>query len=253
MLARSAFTGAALVLTLALLAAPAHARPHAFPTASHSEPSRPNGKRILLIGDSNFFGPLGRVLSREFAARGYRVTLVAKSASGLAHPQFFNWFQTVPELLATCNPDIVIALFGGNDGQPITRLRGTEPSRVSFKDRISWDAAYTARVRELAELLRGRTREVFLLSPTNRPEPARARVMRIKGLQKDAVRDLVRVHAVDLFPFSTDPDGGYLRKGLDPAGHAVTYRRPDGVHLTPAGGEVVGRQVMDYLVASFGL
>ena len=254
MLARSALASSALVLTLALACArPVSARPHASPTTSVSEPRQPNGKRALLIGDSNFFGPLGRVLSRELARRGYHVTLVAKSASGLAHPQFFNWFQTVPDLLRTCNPDIVIALFGGNDGQPITRLRGNEPSRVSFRDRIPWDAAYKTRVRELAELLRGTAPEVFLLSPTNRPEPARARVVRIKGLQQDAVRDLARVHAVDLFPFSTDPDGAYLRTGIDPDGRAVGYRRPDGIHLTPAGGEVVGRQLMDFLVATFRL
>ena len=254
MLARSALAATVLALTLAHVPGrPVGARPHRPPTASVSEPRLPNGKRALLIGDSNFFGPLGRVLSRELARRGYRVTLVAKSASGLAHPQFFNWFQTVPDLLRTSDPDVVIALFGGNDGQPITPLRGDEPTRLSFKDRVAWDAAYKARVRELAELLRGSAREVFLLSPTNRPEPARARVVRIKGLQHEAVRDLVRVHAVDLFPVSTAPDGSYLKSGLDPDGRAVRYRRHDGVHLTPAGGEVVGRRLMDFLVATFGL
>lgn len=244
----------ALALT-ALTAAPAALAggPSRGQTPYLSEPPNPNGKRALLIGDSNFFGPLGHVLYRELVLRGYRVAMVGKPGSGLAHPQYFNWFKTASGLLDRWQPDLVIAIFGGNDGQPITRLDRDDAPRVSFRDVPHWNAAYEKRVRELASLLRGTSREVFILSPTNRREPARSKVVRIKALQADALAGMPGVHAVDMFPFSSDETGGYLRTGLDASGRVVSYRKPDGIHLTRDGGEVVGKRLMTYLVAAYGI
>ncbi|MFO0750420.1 MAG: DUF459 domain-containing protein [Myxococcota bacterium] len=244
----------ALALGLALAPAVHAAGPsRRKPTPYLSEPPHPNGKSVLMIGDSNFFGPLGHVLYRELVLRGYRVSLLGKPASGLAHPQFFNWFRVADGLVKQLKPDIVIALFGGNDGQPITRLDKDDPKRVPFADERDWDPVYEKRVRELATILHGDSREVFFLSPTNRKEPLRTRVVRIKGLQQQAMRDLPQVHPIDMFPFSTDDRGEYLRTGVDANGKTVVYRRPDGIHLTQQGGELVGRRLMDYLVTSFGI
>ena len=52
----------------------------------------PDAPRVLLIGDSNFFGPLGHTLVHAFAQRAYHVKIRGKPSSGLARPEFFDWF-----------------------------------------------------------------------------------------------------------------------------------------------------------------
>lgn len=206
--------------------------------------------RALVVGDSNIFGPLGKFLQRGLGALGYDVVRRGKPTSGLARPDFFDWTAEVAVLLDRHEPDLVIAMFGGNDGQRMesTHLSG-KPAQMQDID--AWAQEYQHRVRTFAEQLRGEGRTVFILSPTNRrPRFAREKMQRVRAAQREALDGMRGVTWIDMFPLSSDAHGEWLKEGADVNGNLVNYRRGDGIHLTPAGGQVVGQRVLERLLDS---
>lgn len=206
--------------------------------------------RALVVGDSNIFGPLGKFLERGLGALGYDVKRRGKPTSGLARPDFFDWAAEVEGLLERHEPNLVIAMFGGNDGQRMasTDLSG-KPVQMSAGD--AWAHEYQSRVSAFARKVRGEGRTVFILSPTNRrPRFAREKMQKVRAAQREALEGMDNVTWIDMFPLSSDADGEWLKEGTDVNGDLVNYRRPDGIHLTPAGGQVVGQRVLERLLDS---
>ncbi len=210
----------------------------------------PPRQRALIIGDSNIFGPLGKFLQRSLGALGYDVKRRGKPTSGLARPDFFDWSAEARALLASHESDIVIAMFGGNDGQ---RLESTDLSGKPVQMDVgeAWSQEYQQRVRDFALLLRGDRRRVFVLSPTNRrPRFAREKMLKVRAAQSAALEGVDNVTWIDMFPLSSDLDGDWLEAGADVDGNRVNYRRRDGIHLTPAGGQFVGQRLLERLLDS---
>lgn len=232
----------ALLAALTALAPEARARRSAEPYPCALFPA-PRPTRVLLLGDSNFHGPLGNRLVLGLEAKGYDVHLRGRSASGLANPEYFDWFTEARRVLDEVRPDAVVAMIGANDTQRITwlELRG----RVPFKDEAAWAVAYEPRVRAFMQLLAADGRDVYYLSPTNRGWPkAVAAVTRVREVQRRVAAALPRVHWIDMFPLSSDAHGQWLREGRDESGHTVTYRTSDRIHLTKPGGDLVGARVL---------
>jgi len=211
----------------------------------------PRPTRVLMIGDSNFYGALGHRLDFGFRARGYDVFLRGKPSSGLARPEFFDWFEEARRLIAQTRPDAIVVMLGANDVQRITWPRLSK--KVFFKDEQDWRTAYEARVRTFMRMLAEGGREVFYLSPTNRGwDKARRAVSKVRDIQERVAAGLPRVHWVDMFPFSSDANGAWLHFGVGDDGEKVWYRMPDRIHLTKSGGELIGARVLRYL-AQFGV
>jgi hypothetical protein len=203
-------------------------------------------QRILLIGDSNFFGSLGHTLRQGFEAEGHIVELRGKSASGLARPEYFDWFAEARSLIARFKPTIIISMIGANDVQRITWPALDD--RVYFKDEAAWRRAYEGRVRQFMRLLSADGRTVYYLSPTNRGwDLARRAVTKVREVQSRAARGLPRVHYIDMFPLSSDEHGEWLNRGRDAEGREVIFRMPDRIHLTVPGGRHIGKKVLDAL------
>lgn len=204
--------------------------------------------RALVIGDSNIYGELGKALHSSLAAFGYSVVRKGKPTSGLARPDFWDWNARAAELIDAHDPQVVIAMFGGNDGQRC-KSADMSGSPIWYRDAGLWEAEYEDRVRNFVHVLRGEGRRVFLLSPTNRrPRIAREKMRRIQTLQRSATEGVEGVTWIDMFPLSSDEQGSWLRDGLDVMGKRVRYRRGDGIHLTPEGGDLVGRRLLQVLL-----
>lgn len=200
-------------------------------------------ERILLIGDSNFFGALGHTLRIGFEAEGHQVRLRGKPSSGLARPEFFDWFAESERLIAEFSPTVVIAMLGANDVQRITWPALSD--KVFFKDEAAWRRAYHGRVRQFMKHLSREDRRVFYLSPTNRGwKIAVDAVTKVREVQARAALGLERVTWVDMFPLSSDEHGSWLRMGRDANGKPISYRRADRIHLTLEGGRLVGTRLL---------
>lgn len=200
-------------------------------------------ERVLLIGDSNFFGSLGHTLRLGLEAEGHTVYLRGKASSGLARPEFFDWFAESERLIEEFRPTIIITMLGANDVQRITWPALSD--RVFFKDEPAWRRAYFGRVRQFMRHLAQDGRRVFYLSPTNRGwKIAVDAVTKVREIQSRAALGLTGLTWVDMFPLSSDEHGSWLRMGLDDNGKPVWYRRPDRIHLTAEGGKLVGTRVL---------
>ena len=256
---RSRLLAALLLVTMVCLALPAEARRRRTPpraaartiyVAGETFPApAPDAPRVLLIGDSNFFGPLGHTLRKAFAQHAYHVKIRGKPSSGLARPEFFNWFAESERLISEFHPDLVVVMLGANDVQRIPWPHLGD--RIQWSNEAPWRRAYEGRYREFARFLAERVPEVVLLSPTNRGwDLARDAVTRVREVQQRAVRGLANVHWIDMFPLSSNADGSWLRFGDAPDGNRskrIWYRRPDRIHLTKDGGKLVGTRVMQTL------
>ena len=199
---------------------------------------------VLLIGDSNIFGALGHALERRLRARGLRVERFGKPTSGLSRPDFFDWPREGARRLAVTDPDIVIFMVGGNDHQRLEAPGGTG-TRVRWAEADAWREEYTRRVREMARLLRGGGRRVFFLSPTNRaPRIDREDAFRISRVQEHALEGVDDVTWIDMIALTTDARGRWLDRGVGADGCWQIWRRPDGIHLTDEGGELVAEHLI---------
>jgi hypothetical protein len=213
--------------------------------APHQPPAMmaPHGERILLIGDSNFFGSLGHTLRTGLERQGHVVQLRGKSSSGLARPEFFDWFAESERLIAEFKPTVIVSMLGANDVQRITWPALDD--RVQWKDEAAWRRAYHGRVRQFMKLLSSDGRVVYYLSPTNRGwRIAVDAVNKVREVQRRAATGLAGVEWVDMFPLSSDETGSWLKAGRDANGKVVVYRRSDRIHLTGEGGKLVGERLL---------
>jgi hypothetical protein len=202
-----------------------------------------SAERVLLIGDSNFFGTLGHTLRVGLEAQGHAVHLRGKPSSGLARPEFFDWFRESEHLIEQFQPTVVITMLGANDVQRITWPALSD--RVFFKDEAAWRRAYFGRVRQFMKHLAQDGRRVFYLSPTNRGwKIAVDAVTKVREIQSRAALGLNGVTWIDMFPLSSDENGSWLRMGRDEDGKPIWYRRSDRIHLTAEGGRLVGERLL---------
>lgn len=235
----------ALSFALALLGTSSSHAVVRYRVTSWDDGERP---KALVLGDSNIYGTLGKALATSLSALGYDVARYGKPTSGLARPDFFDWPTYAAEVLSEFDADVVFFMFGGNDGQRLTFV-ASGAERVWFREQEPWRDEYAERVESFAKLLRGDHRRVFLLSPTNRRSRIeRSKMERVKDVQRGATEGLERVTWIDMYPFSSDSHGGYLSAGVDLAGASLSYRRGDGIHLTPAGGVEVARRLLTDLL-----
>jgi hypothetical protein len=103
-----------------------------------SAPTTVSGRcTVLEIGDS-LGNDLGWGLARELGTdHVLHLVQADKSASGLTTPWFFNWPAKEKVLLAQYHPQLVIAMFGGNDEQNL-RVNG----HVVAYGSAPWISAY---------------------------------------------------------------------------------------------------------------
>lgn len=237
-----ALAGRVLFVAVLTLGASAHGRDWRAP-----EPWPEAAPRVLVIGDSNLYGPIGDVVQDGLVASGYAVWRRGRPSTGLSRPDRFDWFEHARKMIAEARPAAVITQFGGNDVLYL-RWREDKRRRVSFRDERAWREAYGARVRDFLALLADEGRRVFLLSPTNRGIGL-VEVERVREVQRAVAGEVPGVTFIDMFPLTSDEHGRWLRAVVED-GRRVVVRRWDTVHFNEAGGELVGARVLERLGAA---
>ena len=219
----------------------AHARDWRAPS-----PWPDTSERVLLIGDSNIYGPIGGALQAMLVSEGFAVWRRGRPSTGLSRPDRWDWFEHARTMIAEANPRKVVVQFGGNDVLYL-RWRGDRRRRIAFRDEAAWRDEYGQRVRNFLSLLAADGRQVFLLSPTNRGIGL-AQVERIRDVQRAAAATVPGVTFVDMFPLSSDADGKWLRV-VEQYGKRVVVRRWDKVHFNELGGPIIAERVLARLMA----
>ncbi|MCA9705042.1 MAG: DUF459 domain-containing protein [Myxococcales bacterium] len=207
--------------------------------------------RILLVGGSQIAGGLGLYLGNRLTALGYTVHRKARSASGLARPDFFDWPAEAARQYAEFRPDATLCMFGGNDGQGLHMGKGADPQWIRWGDE-GWDEEYGRRVDAFVDAVTPAGEAMCWLGmPMVRPTKLRGRVQHLNEIYAAKMSEHEGRHFVDTWPLLATPEGEYAEhKTID--GKKVKLRGNDGVHLTVKGAHYVADELAPAVQAALG-
>ena len=205
-------------------------------------PSADEPLRLLVAGDFTA-QVVGDSLARAAAATEVADAEVhVESASGLTRQDYFDWPDALDRDVADLEAEVVVVVLGVNDAQGIVLDDGT-PAQL---DDPRWAEEYHRRVGDLMDQLRADDRMVVWLGqPPMRDADFGARMAALNQIYAAEAADRPWVAFVDPAAVVGGPGGAYADAGTDQAGAPVELRQADGIHLTPAAGDLIATHVLD--------
>jgi uncharacterized protein len=210
-----------------------------------AQPTPANPLDVLVTGDSQAEF-LGQRLTDQSPEGLLRVTTVARNATGLTNPAFFNWEINAEQEVADRDPDAVVMAIGGNDGFNVQTADGSlyDPGDPG------WETEFARRVAVVSSVLSGAgKRPVYWVPPPTARDP---RFNAIFASQNRAVErateSIPALRYVDVY--STLNHGRYS-DSLKIDGRRVLARQPDGVHFTREGAVAAVRLILDAMAEDY--
>lgn len=202
--------------------------------------------RVLLLGDSLIATEFGLELQQVLNETPvYVCRRRARSATGLARQDVFDWIRAARLSVAQRRPELVVVTIGCNDGQdvvpPARRRRRPRAFRRVNWEKPGWGAAYQSRVNRLLDQVAAPRREVLWLElPIMRSRSLDKKLRRVRRAQRAAV-------------IARPQDADFL--GVIPLMRSVgspteTWRqrwrrfRRDGVHFSRRGSRMLARMIL---------
>ncbi len=209
--------------------------PEAASAAPEAAPAEDRPFRVAVFGDSladGMWGAVYRALRRDDRFEVLRRT---RNASGLARPDFYDWFAALDRHIAEDSIDAAIVVFGLNDTQPVFFEGRWDHAFATPR----WDEIYGIRVADFMTRLRQAGIPTFWLGlPVVRRDSHAGQVRHLNQLYES----LAGEHGVVFVPtwtLSTDDDGRFSTYLPDDRGRSRQMRANDGVHFTMAGYEML--------------
>jgi uncharacterized protein len=205
---------------------------------------------VLLVGASSIQFHLGVELERELASAyaGLQVLRLGKLSTGLTRPDVFDWPAKLRELVASFRPDLVIANFGGNDGQSLV----LDDGRVARFGQPEWERTYRARLQQIVAIAREGGAQVALLGMSTTRDPVLSRRMARINTLMDEVAAPAGAHYLSIWDLGADRRGQYQEVATI-KGVATKTRLADGKHFSRAGAAFVAVEIGRRLATLFAL
>jgi hypothetical protein len=205
-------------------------------------PLTPAAPLRLWIGGDSLAGSLGPSLGMMGGGTGVVAPVFdSRVSSGLADPGFFDWPQHAAEEMARLDPEVVVFIIGTNDWQ----VPQAQPTDASGQP--AWRRQYALLVSQMLTVLGADHRYVYWVGgPTIQDPATNAGVQQINAVARSVVEqhhDATYVDAAQLFG---DAQGHYSAS-LPIDGRQVLVRTDDGIHFTPAGGDLLARAIFTSL------
>ncbi len=221
------------------------------PAPDEAEPSAPAPapRRVLLVGASSIQTDLGRALERQLESDlGVEVQRHGRHSTGMARPDYFDWNARARELHADFRSDLVIAQFGGNDGQGLTDRDTGRAVAPFFTD--DWDAVYGARLEAFVDLFSDDGVPVVILGmPAMRNAYHQSKMARINTVTR-AASERAGAYFVDTFAMTADAAGNPLSR-TEVDGRTRLLHAADGMHLSLHGSDMVAAGIVEALAGWF--
>jgi hypothetical protein len=204
---------------------------------------------VVIVGDSLAAG-VG-----YFAGRVFRPTVVdiqrqGRVSTGLARPDYFDWFAAMGKIVAGYDPDLVIVMIGENDNQNLALNTG---GLDTPKGTVDWPPAYGERAEALMRIaIEGGARVVWIGLPVQRDRSRWIFVKRQNSLFEQAshrVGDVAFLDSWDLFDTGGGEYSAFYREGNG----VRLVREADGLHFTAIGYTILVRAAAKLATDEFGL
>lgn len=211
-------------------------------------------QKVLILGDSLAATGFGVLLERKLDADP-RVHCFrrGKSASGLARPDFFDWMDESKRHVEWRDPDLVVVILGGNDGQDLVPAK--RGKRVLW-EADGWPAAYRERLDAFLAGVGAPKRKVLWLGlPPMGLRSLERKLTLIRGVQREAVEALGEsARYMDTAPLFTDEQGALIERAhVEGRPRSEVIRADDGIHLTMEGGQYFADAVFPVVMELLGL
>jgi uncharacterized protein len=194
----------------------------------------------LWIGGDSLAGSLGPSLG-DLAGKSGVVQPVVDSrvSSGLLSPDFFDWPNKGDEDMSTYDPEVAVFIIGANDAKNLPKSADEDPR---------WRERYSAAVEEMLNVLIGNGRAVYWIgAPIMSDAAFSERVRNVNSVYEEVAARHPEVTYVDAFTVFSAPDGKYAPSLPTGDGKVVRVRAQDGIHFTPAGGDLLASAVFEQL------
>jgi hypothetical protein len=208
-----------------------------------THPTAADPLRVLIVGDSLGID-LGGPLQNDLVNTGVvKATLDARESTGLTRPDYFNWPVELQTDLSAVHPQIVVIMMGANDPQDFPG-----PPDVPFTS-PQWNVMYAQRVAAFMKLAEsGGATVIWVGMPPMQNPVLSAKMSDVDAVdQQQAALSKPAVDFISSWTLLGTAQGTYAPFITNGAGQVVNVRTPDGIHLTPAGGEVLSQSVLNYL------
>lgn len=198
-----------------------------------TQPSPAHPLTILQIGDSlgeDLGSGLTDVLGSHTDVKLYPV---AVGDTGLANVAYYNWAAALEKDLRTYHPQIVIAMFGGNDSQPFYfGAKNAIPGTAFFR------VAYGARVAQIMNEASAAGAKVFWVGmPIMQSPDFSSRMAELNSVVQAQAATHPGVTYFSSWNLFENTAGQYSTYLPDASGNLVTVRDPDGIHIAPPAGD----------------
>jgi len=201
------------------------------------QPTPQHEVNLFVTGDSEAQF-VGEVLTDMLPSNLFDVSVIARNATGLTNPEFFNWDINARQEIAARKPDAVVMVIGGNDGFNVA-VNG----QLYGPDTPQWQLEYARRTAVvMQELGSNGTRPVYWVPP---PTARDSEFNKIYATENKAVEQAARAvpgaRYVDIY--STLNHGRYSDV-LKIDGREVLARQADGIHFSRAGAVAPARLIL---------
>jgi uncharacterized protein len=223
------------------------------PAPTVTEPTTPAGAtagpiRLVEIGDS-LGVDLGEAMESSWPATSARLTMAARGDTGLSNRAYYNWPTVLAGLLANTRPQVVIVFLGANDLQSMVA-----GSTILYDGTPAWNAEYAVRVTAvISESVRSGARVLWIGEPVMQTAFINAGMARLDGIAERVVARYPDDAAYLSSNSVLAPDGSFSFYARGLTGGQVQVRTPDGVHLMPAGAELLAAAVAKALAETWGM
>jgi hypothetical protein len=212
---------------------------------SFAQPTPEKPLHVLVTGDSQAEF-LGQRLIDQSPPGLLEVETVARNATGLTNPAFFNWEINAEQELATRNPDAVVMAIGGNDGFNVQTSDGS----LYYPGDAGWETEFARRVAVVSSVFSGDgERPVYWVPPPTARDPKFNEIFASQNRAVERATEAVpTLRYVDVY---STLNGGRYSDELKIDGRRVLARQPDGIHFTREGAVAAVRLILDSMAEDF--
>ena len=211
---------------------------------SFVQPTPDDPVKVFVTGDSQAEF-VGQQLTDQLPDDLFDVEVLARHATGLTNPEFFNWEINARQEIAARDPDAVVMVIGGNDGFNVL----ADGSLYGPQD-PQWQTEYARRAAVvMRELGSGGKRPVYWLPPPTARDPEFNTIYETQNRAiEQAAAAVPGARYVDIY--STINNGRYSDE-LTIDGRRVLARQADGVHFSREGAVVPTRLLLEAMARDY--
>jgi hypothetical protein len=196
----------------------------------------PASKLRFWVGGDSITQTFGTSMQQVVNSTGVMdPTLDYRVSTGLARPDYFNWPEHLVKDVLPNDPQVMVIMFGANDGQNMTGADGKVYQRGSQE----WLDEYRRRVAATMDLLKDPDNDRLVMwvgPPVMKPGSGVHEMDQLNYIYWSEAKSRPWIQYFDSWPFFSDANGQYISDAPAADGTTKGLRQKDGVHLSTVGG-----------------